>query len=242
MKTIYFPHFLMDEANPGGSGGGGGNPPNPTPNPDPNKPAPTEAEKERDRLLAENTEVRKKARANEDALNALKLEIAELKKAGAKGSGDWKAVADQLEETVKTLTASNENLKAGFKNTLVSARLREEAMKQGAKADMVDLIDSMEFSEIEFNLDEQNMKFNLKGVDTAVANLKKLRPSFFDAKKVPDFNGRQPGAGGGAENTTLESAKTEYLAALKEKHKNPARYEKAFKTYQEEILKARKAK
>lgn len=239
MKTIFFP-FRLDEANPDGGGGGGGNTPNP---PNPNPPQQTEAEKERDRLLAENAEVRKKAKANEDSLNALKLELAELKKAGAKGSGDWKAVADQLEETVKTLTASNENLKAGFKNTLVSARLREEALKQGAKADMVDLIDSMEFSEIEFNLDEQNMKFNLKGVDTAVANLKKLRPSFFDAKQPPNFNGNPPGGGGGGGGEAgLEGAKKEYLAALKEKHKNPARYEKAHKAYHEEILKARKAK
>lgn len=237
MKNIFFP-FLLDAATEGG-GGGGGNP-NPNPTPDPNKPAPTEAEKERDRLVAENAEVRKKAKANEDALNAIKLEIAELKKAGNKTQGDWQKVAEQTETEKAELLSENTNLKAAFKNTLVSSRIREEALKQGAKADMVDLIDSMEFSEVEFNLDPASMKFNLKGVETAVGNLKKLRPSFFDTKAPPAFNKGGPSGGNPGAPKTVDEAKKHYLDAMRTRHKDPVKFNEAHLNYQKALTEAKK--
>lgn len=200
----------------------------------------SEVDKEKERLLNENAELRKKTKEYESSLQQVRDEIANLKKSGAKTSGDWQKVAEQLEGEVENLKASNEKLKEGFKNTLVSSRLREEALKQGAKPDMVDLIDSMQFDEIEFNLDEEQLRFNLKGVDAAIAGLKKTRPSFFGATPPPQFNKGGPGAPSKPQG--LEDAKANYLKAMKNRYKDPVAFQEATKVYQQAIFEARKAK
>lgn len=234
MKTLFIPFKLAPEDE---GGGGGGNNPNNTPNPNPN-PAPTEGEKEKERLLNENAELRKRQKEEAAEKQRLADELAALKKAGHKTSGDWQKVAEAAEAEAQTWKSKFEKANGAFVNTLVSSRLREEALKQGAKADMVDLIDSMEFDEIEAAIDENN-RFNVKGVDTAIANLKKLRPSFFDTAQPPKFN--KGGPSGNAPAGDLASAKQKYLEAMKNRHKNPAAYNQAHLDYQKAIIEDRKA-
>lgn len=240
MKTLYMPLFLMDEANDGGGQGGGGNTTttNNTGNQQQNQQS--DADKERERLLTENAELRKKQKDAETALSSVRDEIANLKKAGHKTAGDWQKVAEALEQEVTGLKSTSEKLKAAFENTIVTSRIREEALKQGVKPDMVDLLDSLPFAEVEFALDEENLKFNLKGVDTAVGNLKKLRPSLFGAAPPPQFNKGTPGAPG--KPATLEDAKSKYLAAHKNRFKDPVAFKAAAEVYQNAIFEARKAK
>ena len=245
MKTIYIPLFKMDEATEGGgSGGGGGNSGASATNTNQNQADPSpEITKERERLQSENAELRKKQKATEDKMVQLGEELANLKKSGAKGVGDWKKVAEDQEKEIETLKASNTAMKEGFRNTLVGARLREEALKQGAKADMVDLIDSMSFDEVDFKLDDQAMKFSVSGVETAITNLKKVRPSFFDVKAAPKFNnGNGGGQGGGSGATDLEAAKSNYLAAHKNRIKDPAKFNQAHLEYQKALTAAKAAK
>lgn len=236
MKNIFFP-FLFEETT-GGEGGSGGNG---TPNTPPNTANPPPADdKEKERLLNENAELRKKSKETESALQQVRDEIANLKKAGHKTSGDWQKVAEALEQELAGVKSTNEKLKGAFENTIVSSRIREEALKQGVKPDMVDLLDSLPFAEVEFSLDEQELKFNLKGVDSAVANLKKLRPSLFGAAPPPQFNKGTPGAPQAPK--TAEEAKAAYLAAHKNRFKDPVAFTKAAENYQKAIQEARKAK
>lgn len=217
--------------------------PNATPTPPastpPATPPASEADKERERLLTENAEIRKKAKEADAEKQRLSDELAALKKAGHKTSGDWQKVAEVNETEARTWKEKAEKLTKAFSATIVGGKLREEALKQGAKSDMVDLIDSMDFDEVEFALDEENLRFNVKGVDTAISNLKKVRPSFFGSKEAPKFNAGGPGAPQAPK--TLEDAKANYVAALKLRNKDPVKFNQAYAAYQQAITDARKA-
>ena len=232
MKTLFIP-LKQSPEDEGGGGGGGNNTPNPTPNP-----TPTDADKEKERLYNENLELRKKAKENEAKAQQALDEIAALKKSGHKTAGDWQKLAETLEKENQELQGKFKKTNEAFVNTLTSSRLREEALKQGAKADMVDLIDSMEFSEIEADIDENN-RFVVKGVETAVSNLKKLRPSFFDLKQAPQFN--KGGVSTPGQPKGLAEAKEAFLAAMKNRAKNPAAYNQAHLDYQKAIKEAKTA-
>ena len=238
MKHIFFP-FLMDEANPAGGAGGGGTP-NPTP--DPNKPAPTEAEKERDRVVAENVELRRKQREIDATAKTNAERVAALEKAGNKTSGDWKAVAETAEKEANDWKAKFETANTAFVNTLTSSKVREEALKQGLKPDLVDLLDTMDLPDVEAEIDANN-RFNVKGVETAIKNLKVLKPSLFSEKQPPQFNpgGASGGAGGGAV-TDVKTAQANYLAAHKNRMKDPQAFNKAHSDYQNALIAARKGK
>lgn len=214
------------------------NTPNPN-TPDPNKPnPPDEAAKERERLLTENASLRKAQKDAEAERQRIADENAALKKAGHKTTGDWQKVAETAETEAKTWREKHEKAQAAFVNTLVGGKVREEALKQGLKPDLVDLLDSMAFDEIEAGIEDG--KFNVKGTDTAIANLKRLRPSLFQEAQPPRFNAG--GAGTPPAAKTLEDAKNNYLAALKNRFKDPQKFNQAHLEYQKALSEARKAK
>lgn len=219
------------------------NTPNPNPNPNPTPPntppATDEATKEKERLLSENQALRKAQKDAEAERQRVQDELAALKKAGHKTTGDWQKVAETAEQEAKTWKEKHENANRAFVNTLVSGKVREEALKQGLKPDLVDLLDSMEFEEIEANI--EGGKFSVKGADTAISNLKKLRPSLFSEAQPPKFNAGGPSATPGAP-MGLKDAEEKYLAAMKNRYKDPAAFNKAQLEYQKAIFEARKAK
>lgn len=200
-----------------------------------------EKQKEIDRLLTENQNIRKISKDNEAALNLVKEEIANLKKAGHKSSGDWQKVAEAFEAEAKTSKDKYEKATKAFVNTLTGAKIKEEALKNGFKADLVDLLDTMEFDEVDAFIDE-NERFNVKGYDVAISNLKKLRPSLFDSANPPQFNNGQPNNGKPSPPKNLEDAKLAFIAATKTRTKDPAAYNKANMEYQKAIIEDRKSK
>lgn len=220
-------------------------PPNNTPDPVPNTPPVTdppavdERQKELDRVLLENADIRKKQKDAETRANAAAEELANLKKAGHKTSGDWQKVAEAAEAEATTWKAKFEKSNQAFVGTLTSAKVREEALKAGLKADLVDLLDTMDFAEVEATIDENN-RFNVKGAELAIKNLKVLKPSLFETKAPPKFNAGGPSTPGAP--NTVEGAKEKYLIALKNRMKDPVGYLAAHKEYQAAVFEARKAK
>lgn len=218
------------------------NTPNPNPNtPPPSPPPPTdEKEKEIQRLLNENKSLREKNKEFDTSLLSVREELSALKKAGHKTNGDWQKLAETHETEAKTWKDKYEKANSAFIGTLTGGKLREEALKQGLKPDLVDLLDGMDFDEVEAIIDENN-RFNVKGVETAVSNLKKLRPSLFTDARPPSFN---PGGPGGTPPApkSLEEAEAAYLEARKNRFKDPAAWNKAQTDYRKAINEGRKAK
>lgn len=215
----------------------------PTPPVDPTKtPEPkSEFEKERERLATENANLRKNLKDYEAQQNQLREELSALKKAGHKSTNDWQKLAELNETEAKTWKDKYERTNKAFVNTLTSSKIREEALKNGLKPDLVDLLDTMELPEVEAIIDENN-RFNVKGAETAVQNLKRLRPSLFQEAQAPKINA------GGASGMTqtgnpknLAEAKTAYLEARKNRFKDPNGFMQAQINFQKAAIEARKA-
>jgi hypothetical protein len=205
-------------------------------------PPQTDAEKER--LANENANLRKQLKETDGKLTSLADELSGLKKAGHKNSGDWQKVAEQNENEAKTWKEKFEKSNSAFVNTLAGSAVREEALKNGFKPDLVDLLDSMDLPDVEVVIDENN-RFNVKGATTAVQNLKKLRPSLFQEATPPKFNsggGGNGGGGGGGQPTTVKEAQAAYLEARQNRAKNPEAYKKALENLSKVSLESRKAK
>lgn len=219
------------------------NTPPPVNTPPPANPPPADdpKQKELDRVLTENAAIRKSLKDAEAARTQQAEELAALKRAGHKNTGDWQKVAETAETEAKTWKEKHEAANRAFVNTLVGSKVREEALKLGFKKDLIDLLDAMEFEEIQADI--EGGKFNVKGADVAISNLKKLRPSLFDEVQPPKFNAG--GASSGLSNSapgSLKEAEAAYLAALKNKFKDPAAFNQAHLNYQKAIFEARKAK
>lgn len=217
---------------------------NPNPNPNPNPVLPTEAEKEKERLATENANLRKQLKETDTKLTQFSEELTNLKKAGHKNSGDWQKVAEANETEAKTWKEKYEKSNSAFVNTLAGGAVREEALKNGFKPDLVDLLDTMDLPDVEVVIDENN-RFNVKGAQTAVQNLKKLRPSLFQEATPPKFNaggGGNGGGGNGSAPTNVKEAKEAYLLARQNRAKDPETYKKALENLSKVSLESRKAK
>lgn len=215
--------------------------PNQNPNPNPNPAPPSDADKEKERILNENAQLRKQLKDSDTKLTQFSEELSNLKKAGHKNSGDWQKLAETHEQEAKSYKEKFENASKAFVNTLTSSKVREEALKQGFKQDLVDLLDNMELDGVEAVIDENN-RFNVKGVETAVGNLKKLRPSLFTEAAPPKFNAGGANAPHNPGPTTVKDAQAAYLEARKNRFKDPVTYQKALETFSKAALESRKAK
>jgi hypothetical protein len=210
----------------------------PTQTPPNNTPDPRQAEL--DRVLTENQNLRKSLKETEGKFTSLETQLKDLQKAGHKTSGDWQKVAETAENEAKTWREKHSTANQAFVNTLVSAKVREEALKNGFKKDLVDLLDSMEFDEIEASIEDN--KFNVKGAENAISNLKKLRPSLFETPPPPTVNNGIPGNGSPGAPKTVENAKAAFQAAFKLRYKDPTAFNKAQLDYQNAIFEAKRAK
>ncbi len=236
MKNIFFP-FRMEGVNENPPGNG-----TPPSTPPVTPPAKSEHEKELERVMQENASLRTKSKDAETKAQQALDEIANLKKAGNKTSGDWKAVAETAEAEADKWKKKCETLNTAFVNTIVGGKVKEEALKNGYKPDLTDLLDGMQFDEIECDVDD-NLRFNLKGVDTAIANLKKVKPSLFGEKQPPQFNaGGGGGSGGSAPKGDVESTKAAYLIAFKNRLREPDKFNVALAAYQKAIRESKAKK
>lgn len=213
------------------------------PNTPPNEPAntpPDERQKEIERLLSENQNLRKTNKEASERLNALETSLTEMKKAGHKSNGEYQKLWEESEKQNEVLKGKYQTTVEAFKGTLTSQKVKEEALKNGFKPDLVDLLDTMHFEEIDTVIDENN-RFVVKGAEQAVKRLKATRQSLFAEPKAPSFNPGGPGAPP-SKPGSLEEAKARYQAALANRNKNPVEFNKAHTEYQSAIFANKRAK
>jgi hypothetical protein len=215
--------------------------PNPNPNPNPNPPITDEKQKEIDRLLTENQNLRKSTKDTEAKVTTLSEQLSALQKQGLKGSEDWKKLAETNEQEATTWKTKFTQVNEAFVGTLVSSKVKEEALKLGLLPEAVNDLDTLAFDEVEAVIDANN-KFNVKGAEVAASNLKKLRPHWFKNGAAPNFNHGANGGGAPTQAEGLQSAKEKYETALKNRAKDPDGFAKAHKDYQAAIFEARKTK
>lgn len=196
---------------------------------------------ERERLLNENSKLRKSLKETNDKFKTLETEIDEMKKSGHKSKGDWQKYAQMMEEKLAEVTKKHKDAVNAFHNTLVSGKVREEALKKGLKPDLVDLLDNMEMESVVAEI--ENGKYNVRGYDTFIDNLKRDRPSLFTTPNPPKINsGSNPGFEGGNNTTSEKDAKEKYLAALANRAKDPKAFAAAAVEYHKAIKDSRKQK
>lgn len=215
-------------------------PPNPDPNPNPNPTPPDERQKEIDRLLAENSSLRKVTKDNETKLSTLEQTVKSLQTAGHKTAGDWQKVAESQEAEAKQWKEKFEKANTAFVTTQKMGKVKEEALKLGLLPEAVNDLDALEFEEVAVAIDSNN-QFRVSGADVAARNLKVIRPHWFKNATPPNFNpggnGNPPPPGAPKKLDELKAAYQTALRGGKQSEIKPA-----LEAYNSALLESRKKK
>lgn len=232
MKHIFWPKMApADENNSGGSSGGTTD--NPNDNGSGNEPS--EVEQLKEQLAAE----RKAKEQLSSQVTKLSEEFTTLKRQAHKGKEDFKALSESLEKENGELKSTLQKFKDAVNHTARVGEVKAAALKAGLREEAVGDLESMDLSEIQVEIDDNNV-IRVKGADDYAAKLKKLKSYMFKAPADPNFNAGNGGGGGnnggGGEKVTRE----QWQKAFTERNKSPeakAHYAKVNKLYNEQTRK-----
>lgn len=204
-----------DPASAGGAGGAPASAP---------APVSTVSKAEFDRVLSELHGFKNQAKELLDAKNKSEEE-------NLRANKQWKELAERHEKTAKDWQEKFSGLSQSVVKDKKISAVREAALKSGIRQEALQDLEMLELRDVQVETTSTG-RINVLGAETAISNLKTLRPHWFGGSSGPGVNTNTPGVTGNGTPGTVTIQQV--ITAEKEAKKtgDSTAYIRLFKAYQ----------